>query len=73
MPHTAAGRVIAVCLMLLGFSLIPLLASVIVSVLVAKRTRAQQEQTELERQEHAAALARIEERLAHIERDTGPG
>jgi voltage-gated potassium channel len=72
-PHTEAGRVIAVCLMLLGFSLIPLLASVIVSILVSKRTRAEQEESALARQEHASALARIEERLARMEDDSGPG
>lgn len=63
-PHTAAGRIIAVALMLVGFSLIPLLASAIVSVLVSKRTLAERETAE-------QTLERIEERLARIE--TGPG
>ena len=64
-PHTAAGRIIAVALMLVGFSLIPLLASAIVSVLVSKRSLADREQAE-------EALGRIEERLARMERGSGP-
>ena len=67
-PHTAGGRVVAVALMLVGFSLIPLLASAIVSVLVSKRSRVERDKVEEERQENAAALSRIEERLARIER-----
>ena len=63
-PHTDAGRIIAVALMLVGFSLIPLLASAIVSVLVTKRTLS-------ERSEAEQALGRIEERLARIERRSG--
>ena len=63
-PHTDAGRIIAVALMLVGFSLIPLLASAIVSVLVTKRTVG-------ERTEAEQALARIEERLARIEHRSG--
>ena len=63
-PHTAAGRIIAVALMLVGFSLIPLLASAIVSVLVSKRSLADREQAE-------EALGRIEERLARMERGSG--
>ena len=63
-PHTDAGRIIAVALMLVGFSLIPLLASAIVSVLVTKRSQGGREETE-------QALGRIEERLARIERRSG--
>ena len=60
-PHSDAGRIIAVALMLVGFSLIPLLASAIVSVLVTKRSQSEREVAE-------QALGRIEERLARIER-----
>src|SRR5262245_55156725 len=63
-PHTAGGRIIAVALMLVGFSLIPLLASAIVSVLVTKRSQSEREDAE-------QALGRIEERLARIERRSG--
>jgi voltage-gated potassium channel len=63
-PYTVAGRIIAVALMLVGFSLIPLLASAVVSVLVSKRSQA-------ERDEAEQALGRIEERLARIERRSG--
>jgi voltage-gated potassium channel len=63
-PHTMAGRIIAVALMLVGFSLIPLLASAIVSVLVSKRSLADREKAE-------QALSRIEERLARMERASG--
>lgn len=63
-PHTMAGRIIAVALMLVGFSLIPLLASAIVSVLVSKRSLAYREKAE-------QALSRIEERLARMERASG--
>jgi voltage-gated potassium channel len=68
-PHTVSGRIVAVALMLVGFSLIPLLASAIVSVLVSKRSQAERDKDEQERQENAAALSRIEERLARIERN----
>jgi voltage-gated potassium channel len=67
-PHTVGGRVIAVALMLVGFSLIPLLASAVVSVLVSKRSQVERDKVEEERQENAAALSRIDERLARIER-----
>ena len=63
-PHTDAGRIIAVALMLVGFSLIPLLASAIVSVLVTKRSLGARSEAE-------QALGRIEERLARIERRSG--
>ena len=45
-PHTVAGRIVAVALMLVGFSLIPLLASAIVSVLVSKRSQVERDQVD---------------------------
>ena len=70
-PHTVAGRIVAVALMLVGFSLIPLLASAIVSVLVSKRSQVERDTVEQEASENAAALTRIEERLARMERAAG--
>jgi voltage-gated potassium channel len=66
-PHSVAGRVVAVVLMLTGLSLIPTLTSVVVSVLVSKRAAAEHAGLDREREEYTAALARIDERLARIE------
>jgi voltage-gated potassium channel len=66
-PQSPEGRVVGALLMLTGLSLIPTLTSVIVSVLLAKRRRAEQEELERMEAEQAATLARIEERLARIE------
>jgi voltage-gated potassium channel len=64
-PESPAGRVVAAALMLLGIGLIPTVTSVVVSTLIGKRTRAQQEQLDRQGKEHAEALARIE---AHLDR-----
>lgn len=66
-PQSPEGRVVGALLMLTGLSLIPTLTSVIVSVLLSKRRRAEQEGLERMEAEQAATLARIEERLARIE------
>jgi voltage-gated potassium channel len=66
-PRSPEGRVVGALLMLTGLSLIPTLTSVIVSVLLAKRRRAEQEELERMEAEQAATLARIEERLVRIE------
>lgn len=69
-PESSEGRVVASLLMLVGLGLIPTLTSVVVSTLIGKRTRAQQEQLDRQGKEHAEALARIE---AHLDRMTqGP-
>jgi voltage-gated potassium channel len=60
-PQDPAGRVVGVLLMLAGLSLIPTLTSVIVSTLLAKRRRAEQEQLE-------QMVRRFEEHLNRIER-----
>jgi voltage-gated potassium channel len=70
-PEDPAGRVVAVLLMLTGLALIPTLTSVIVATLVGKRSAAQQAEAAQERRDYAAALARIEERLARIEEHVG--
>lgn len=67
-PETPAGRIVGTLLMLTGLSLIPTLTSVIVSVLLAKRRRTEQERIEQFEIEQAAVLARIEELLTRIER-----
>jgi voltage-gated potassium channel len=59
-PVTPQGRLVAVLLMLTGLSLIPTLTSVIVSVLLAKRRRAEQEKIE-------ELLGRLEAHLTRIE------
>jgi voltage-gated potassium channel len=64
-PESTAGRLVGTMLMLTGLGLIPTLTSVTVSMLIGKRTRAQQEQLDRQGQEHAAALQRIE---AHLDR-----
>jgi voltage-gated potassium channel len=66
-PQSPEGRVVGALLMLTGLSLIPTLTSVIVSVLLAKRRGAEQEELERMEAEQAATLARIEERLVRIE------
>jgi voltage-gated potassium channel len=66
-PQSTGGRVVATLLMLTGLALIPTLTSVIVSVLISKRARADREHAERQREEDTEALARIEERLARIE------
>jgi voltage-gated potassium channel len=67
-PESAGGRVVAAMLMLTGIALIPTLTSVIVSTLIAKTRRSEQERIEQLEQEQAVVLARIEERLERIER-----
>ena len=65
-PESPEGRVVAGFLMLLGFGLIPTLSSLVVSTLIGKRTRAQQEQLDRQAKEHADALERIEARLDRL-------
>ena len=65
-PESTAGRIVGTMLMLTGLGLIPTLTSLVVSTLIGKRTRAQQEQLDRQGREHAAALERIEAHLARI-------
>lgn len=60
-PEDPAGRVVAAMLMLTGLALIPTLTSVIVSTLLAKHRREEQERLE-------QMLKRVEEHLSRIER-----
>ncbi len=59
-PESAAGRIVASILMLVGLALIPLITSTVVSILVSQRTRESQK-------EEARDLALILERLDRIE------
>jgi voltage-gated potassium channel len=59
-PVSTGGRIVAGCLMFAGISLIPLTASLVVSVLVGKRTAATEKRLE-------DMLERIEQHLARIE------
>ena len=63
-PHDTAGRFIGAVLMLTGLSLIPLITSVAVSVLAAKRAAA-------ERSEVIELYGELSERLARIEQHVG--
>jgi voltage-gated potassium channel Kch len=65
-PESVAGRMVGTLLMLTGLGLIPTLTSVTVAILVGKRTRYQQEQLDQQGKDHAAALERIEARLAEL-------
>ncbi len=59
-PVSTGGRIVAICLMFAGISLIPLTASLVVSVLVSKRSRLSEER-------FAQRLERIEAQLDRIE------
>jgi len=67
-PESPGGRVVAAMLMLTGLALIPTLTSVIVSTLLYKTRRSEQDRIERLEKEQATVLARIEERLERIER-----
>jgi voltage-gated potassium channel len=58
-PETTAGRIVGSVLMLAGVSLIPIVTSVAVSILVAKRTQVLQE-------EQDERMERIERRLDEL-------
>ena len=72
-PESPPGRIVGALLMLLGIGLIPTLTSVVVSTLIGKRTRAQQEQLDRQGKEHAEALARIEAHLNRMTQSRPPG
>ena len=65
-PTTTGGRLVGAALMLTGLSLIPLVTSVVVSMLAAKRAQAQRVEDALHRDEQSARLARIEQQLERI-------
>ena len=69
-PEDPAGRIVGALLMLTGLSLIPTLTSMVVSVLISKRARAQTEEFDRALVESTAMLQRIDERLDRLERGT---
>jgi voltage-gated potassium channel len=60
-PTTTHGRIIGSVLMIAGVSMIPLVTSIVVSILAAKRTQ-------VLANEQAARLERIEQRLDELSR-----
>jgi voltage-gated potassium channel len=70
-PKSVGGRVVAGALMLVGLALIPTLTSVTISTLISKRSRQSDEEDRRARDESAATLLRIEERLEKLERGLG--
>ena len=67
-PQTTAGRFIAAVLMLTGLSLIPLITSVVVSILVSQRTRESREQQTRDLDAILRRLEGIDQRLTGLER-----
>jgi voltage-gated potassium channel len=67
-PQSTAGRFIASVLMLTGLSLIPLITSVVVSILVSQRTRESREQQTRDLEEILRRLEGIDQRLTGLER-----
>jgi voltage-gated potassium channel len=67
-PQTTAGRFIASVLMLTGLSLIPLITSVVVSILVSQRTRESREQQTRDLDEILRRLDGVDQRLTGLER-----
>jgi voltage-gated potassium channel len=65
-PHDTAGRLVGGVLMLTGLGLIPTITSVVVSVLVAKRSRAAREEDRRAREDQGARLARMEALLEQM-------
>ena len=67
-PTSTAGRLVATGLMLTGLGLIPLITSVVVSILVAQRSREDREAELHDLQQLLERLDRIDSRLAGLER-----
>lgn len=66
-PESGAGRLIATALMLTGLALIPLITSVVVSILVSKRTREAREEELRDLHQILERLDAIDRRLAGLE------
>jgi voltage-gated potassium channel len=66
-PETGPGRLIAAGLMLTGLGLIPLVTSVVVSILVSQASRAAREEEVRELQEILERLDSIDGRLEGLE------
>jgi voltage-gated potassium channel len=66
-PESGAGRLVATALMLTGLGLIPLITSVVVSILVAQRSRDAREQELGDLHEILERLDALDRRLAGLE------
>ncbi len=66
-PESTGGKLVASGLMLLGLGLIPILTSVVVSILIGQRSRAEREAEEREFKRLVELLESMDERLAHLE------
>ena len=66
-PESAAGKAVASALMLVGIGLIPVLTSVVVSVLVTQRAEREREVEQREFDKLLALLTSLDERLARLE------
>jgi voltage-gated potassium channel len=62
-PHTTQGRIVGTVLMVTGVSMIPLVTSIVVSILAAKRAEDQSVDEAQEIAELRAQLTRIEDQL----------
>ena len=67
-PQNTAGRFVASVLMLIGLSLIPLITSVVVSILVSQRTKDAREQQTRDIEEVLRRLEGVDQRLTGLER-----
>jgi len=63
-PTNAAGRVVAILLMMVGISLIPIITSLVVTVFVAQRQR---ETADADRRHREAVMHRLDELDARLE------
>jgi voltage-gated potassium channel len=70
-PESTGGKLVASGLMLLGLGLIPILTSVVVSILIGQRSRAEREAEEREFKRLVELLESMDERLAHLESRRG--
>ena len=66
-PESTIGRIVASALMLTGLGMIPLLTSVVVSILVAQRNREAREESRDELEQILERLDSIDRRLASLE------
>ena len=66
-PESAAGRVVASALMLTGLGLIPLITSVVVSILVSQRSREAREQEMQDLRLILERLDSVDRRLESLE------
>jgi voltage-gated potassium channel len=66
-PESGAGRIVATVLMLTGLGLLPLITSVVVSILVSQRTREAREEELRDLHQILERLDAIDRRLAGLE------